>query len=89
MIYLYADSFWIKREDLLVQQLRNGHGRSFPLAARIIGIVDCNHRFGVFYGLQVRFEFAAHGLLIGRVYDFRTGRQGVEVTFPYHDQTAA
>ena len=62
-----------------VQHFRDGYGCSLPLAARIIGIIDRNHRVGFVYGHQVRFEFAAYSFLIGQVYDFRTGSQGIEI----------
>ena len=74
-----ADGLGINCEDLPVQHFRNSHSRSLSLTAWIIGIVDRNHRIGLVYGLQVRFEFTAHGFLIGRVYDFRTGSQSIEI----------
>ena len=56
-----ADGLGINCEDLPVQHFRDGHSRGLPLAEGIIGIVDRNHRIGFVYGLQVRFEFTAHG----------------------------
>ena len=74
-----VDSLGINCDDLRVQHFRDGHSPSLPLAARIIGLVDRHPRMGSVYGLQVRFEVAAHGFLIGHVYDFRTGSQGIEI----------
>ena len=70
-----TDELGTECDDLPVQHLRNGHSRDLPLAAWIIGTVDCNHCVGFVYGLQVRFELTAHGFLIGHVYDFRTGKR--------------
>ena len=74
-----VDGLGINCEDLPVQHFRDCYGRSLPLAAWIIGIVDCNHRVGFVYGLQLRFALAAHGFLIGHVYDLRTGSHGIEI----------
>ena len=56
-----VDSLGINSDDLPVQHFRSGHSCGLSLAARIIGIVDRNHRVGFVYGFQVRFEVAAHG----------------------------
>ena len=74
-----VDGLGINCDDLPVQHFRDGHSRSLPLAAWIIEIVDRDHCVSVFYGLQVRLELAAHGFPIGRVYDFRTDRQSIEI----------
>ena len=65
-----------------VQHFRDGYGCSLPLTAWIIGIIDRDHCVSVFYGLQVRFELAAHGFLIGRVYDLRKCSQSIEIPIP-------
>ena len=53
---LESDSFWIKRMDLLIQHFRDGCGRGLPLAERIVGIDDHNHRVGFFRSRDVGFE---------------------------------
>ena len=66
-------------EDLLVQHFCDCCGRGLPLTAWIIGIVDRNHSASFVYGLQVRFELTAHGLLIDHIYGLRTDSQSIEI----------
>lgn len=70
------------REGLFVPYVPDRLKGSLPLEARIVGIIDRNQRIGFVYGLQVRFEFAAHGFLVARIYDFRTGGQRIEIPIP-------
>ena len=52
-----TDGLGINCDDLPVQHFRDGHSCGLPLAARIIGIVDRNHRVGFVHNLQVFMSF--------------------------------
>lgn len=50
-----ADGLGIECVDLLVQHLCDSHGRGFPLAEQIVGIIDRDHRVGLFHGIEEGF----------------------------------